>query len=57
VRIRHRHEGALATVVPGSDGGARVVFDEPVRAIAPGQAAVFDDPEGDAVLGGGWLAA
>jgi tRNA-specific 2-thiouridylase len=57
VRVRHRHEGALATVVPGADGGARVVFDEPVRAIAPGQAAVFDDPEGDAVLGGGWLAA
>jgi len=35
-------------------GGARVRFDAPVRAVAPGQAAVFYD--GDAVLGGGWIA-
>jgi tRNA-specific 2-thiouridylase len=31
-----------------------VHFDEPVRAVAPGQAAVFYD--GDVVLGGGWIA-
>jgi tRNA-specific 2-thiouridylase len=55
VRIRHRHAGAQARVHPEPGGRARVVFDEPVAAVAPGQAAVFDD--GDVVLGGGWIAA
>ena len=55
VRVRHRHEGAPATVLPGPDGRAEARFDEPVRAVAPGQAAVFY--AGDEVLGGGWIAA
>ncbi|MGH0029529.1 MAG: tRNA 2-thiouridine(34) synthase MnmA [Myxococcota bacterium] len=54
VRVRYRHEGAEAALEPLDDGSALVHFDEPVRAVAPGQAAVFYD--GDAVLGGGWLA-
>lgn len=54
VRVRHRHAGVEATVVPLPGGDVRVEFDEPVAAIAPGQAAVFYD--GDAVLGGGWIA-
>jgi len=54
VRIRHRHEGAPARVEPTLGGGARVAFHEPVRALAPGQAAVFY--AGDRVLGGGWIA-
>ena len=55
VRIRYRDPGSAAKVEPGSGGRARVWFDEPVRAVAPGQAAVFDD--GERVLGGGTIAA
>ncbi|MBI5477287.1 MAG: tRNA 2-thiouridine(34) synthase MnmA [Deltaproteobacteria bacterium] len=53
VQIRYRHEPAAATVAPLADGRAEVVFDSPVRAVAPGQAAVFYD--GDLVLGGGFI--
>jgi tRNA-specific 2-thiouridylase len=53
VRIRYRHEGAAATVEATGEGGARVAFHEPVRALAPGQAAVFY--AGEQVLGGGWI--
>jgi len=51
VRVRYRHAGAPATVEPLEGGGARVVFDAPVAAVAPGQSAVFY--AGDRVLGGG----
>ena len=53
VQVRYRHEGAPAKIEPTADGGAWLRFDEPVRAVAPGQAAVFY--EGDVVLGGGWI--
>ncbi|HLW81126.1 MAG TPA: tRNA 2-thiouridine(34) synthase MnmA [Candidatus Acidoferrales bacterium] len=53
VKVRHRHEAASATVEPLDATTARVRFDEPQRAITPGQAAVFYS--GDLVLGGGWL--
>ena len=53
VRIRHRHHAAEATLYPVAEG-VEVRFDEPQRAVAPGQAAVFYD--GDLVLGGGWIA-
>ena len=55
VRVRYRHAGAAATLGLLRDARVRVHFEEPVRAVCPGQAAVFD--QGDVVLGGGWLAA
>ena len=55
VKVRHRHAAARARLVPERDGGVLVHFEEPVRAVSPGQAAVFYD--GDVVLGGGWIAA
>lgn len=62
VLVRYRHAGSPATLIPEGGGRVRIEFDGPVRAVAPGQAAVFydlesvDDPEGERVLGGGWLA-
>jgi tRNA-specific 2-thiouridylase len=53
VKIRHRHDPAAATIEPMDATRARVTFDEPQRAITPGQAAVFYS--GDVVLGGGWI--
>jgi tRNA-specific 2-thiouridylase len=50
-KIRYRHAGSPATLVPVPDGTVRVVFDEPQRAVTGGQSAVFYD--GDTVIGGG----
>ncbi|MBV9761256.1 MAG: tRNA 2-thiouridine(34) synthase MnmA [Acidobacteriaceae bacterium] len=54
VKIRNKHAAAAATLVPECDAlRIEVRFDEPQRAVTPGQAAVFYD--GDLVLGGGWI--
>jgi tRNA-specific 2-thiouridylase len=53
-QIRYQHRAAPATLTALDHGTrARLVFDTPQPAIAPGQAAVFYD--GDEVLGGGWI--
>ena len=52
VRVRHRGARVEARVVV-AEKGFEVAFDRPVRAVAPGQAAVVY--RGDVVLGGGWI--
>ena len=53
VRIRYAHKETPAKVEPSGEDGAAVTFEEPQRAVTPGQAAVFYD--GDKVLGGGFI--
>jgi tRNA-uridine 2-sulfurtransferase len=54
VKIRNKHVAALATVSPVAGAtSVEVHFDEPQRAVTPGQGAVLYD--GDLVLGGGWI--
>ena len=54
VQVRIRHQGALHAATVEREGSRfMVVFDGPVRAVAPGQAAVVYD--GNVVLGGGWI--
>ena len=52
-KIRHSQHEQPATVYPEEDGSIRVVFDQPQRAITPGQAVVFY--QGDMVVGGGTI--
>lgn len=53
VRIRNRHVPAGATLFPLENGGVEVRFDEPQRAVTPGQGVVFYSD--DLVCGGGWI--
>ena len=53
VRIRNRHKPAAATLYPLDANRVEVRFDEPQRAVTPGQGAVFYS--GDLVAGGGWI--
>jgi tRNA-specific 2-thiouridylase len=58
IKIRHRHEPTWATLeptnpAPAGEDEVTATFDEPQRAVTPGQSAVFYD--GDEVVGGGWI--
>ncbi len=53
VQIRYRHQPVPAVVEPLGNGRVRVAFASAVRAVTPGQAAVFYD--GNILLGGGWI--
>lgn len=50
-KIRYRHSPAVATVTRANEDTLCIKFDEPQRAIAPGQSLVLYD--GDIVVGGG----
>lgn len=50
-KIRYGHKGACCVVTDCNNDKLRLKFDEPVRAITPGQAVVLYDD--DVVLGGG----
>ena len=52
-RVRYHQREQAATVTVLGDGRVHLVFDEPQRAITPGQAIVLYD--GDTVLGGGTI--
>ena len=53
IKIRHKHDPAAAIIEKLPEGVVRATFDEPQRAITPGQAAVFYQQ--DLVVGGGWI--
>jgi tRNA-uridine 2-sulfurtransferase len=50
-KVRYKDEATSARVSPGPEGSIQLVFDEPKRAITPGQSVVMYD--GDVLLGGG----
>ena len=50
-KVRYKQKETEATIYPLENGDVKVVFDQPQRAITPGQSVVFYD--GDTVLGGG----
>ncbi len=53
IKIRHRHDPAPATLRRLDGQHVTAIFDDPQRAITPGQAAVFY--QGDDIVGGGWI--
>lgn len=55
VKVRYSQSESPATLYPLADGKVEVRFQEPQRAVTPGQAAVFYD--GDTVFGGGTILA
>ena len=52
VKIRYNHKGQEAFIKKISGDKAEITFKEPVKAAAPGQAAVCYDKEGRVLLGG-----
>ncbi len=53
-KIRSTHSPKASIIEEGANSTVKVLFDEPITQVSPGQAAVFYDEEGD-ILGGGWI--
>ena len=53
IRYRHQEQPCIIHTGTGKEGECKVLFDQPQRAVTPGQAVVFYD--GDRVLGGGTI--
>jgi tRNA-uridine 2-sulfurtransferase len=53
VQVRYRHRAVAARLEKIEPDSVTVVFDRPVEAITPGQAAVFY--RGEELIGGGWI--
>lgn len=55
-KVRYAQAPALAALIPRGEGRVHLRFDDPQRAVAPGQAAVFYDAvDPDLVVGGGTI--
>ena len=52
-KVRYRQSGQWATASPAENGQVLLTFDQPQRAVTPGQAVVLY--QGDTVLGGGTI--
>ncbi|MCC7202088.1 MAG: tRNA 2-thiouridine(34) synthase MnmA [Nitrospirae bacterium] len=50
-KIRYRSQAVKAMITPEGEGHIKVVFEDPQRAVTPGQSVVFYD--GDLLVGGG----
>lgn len=53
VKIRYNHKGVWGTIEKTGEDEVTCIFEEPQRAVTPGQAAVFYD--GEYILGGGTI--
>ena len=56
IKVRYKAEPVRGLVTPLPDGRAEVALEQPIRAVTPGQAAVFyGGADGDEALGGGLI--
>ena len=53
IQVRYRSRAVPGRVIPGVDGQVEIELETPIRAVTPGQAAVFYDR--DILLGGGYI--
>jgi tRNA-specific 2-thiouridylase len=56
IKIRYNHKPVNGMVYP-EQNSVKIIFEQPLRAITPGQTAVFyiDSPQGRQVAGGAWI--